>query len=345
MRFVVAGTGFGATHLQWLAECEQATVHALCYRTDRERAAELAGQWDVARISDDVHEVIAGGDVDALAVVSPPQTHEELIAAGLRAGLLVVSDKPLAADVAAARRLAEQARGTGGRAAVTFQWRANPALQRLRALCAGGDLGSVLRADLEFHHDFLAGSGTSWPWRHRRDTAGAGALGDQGVHLFDVLRWTVPGEWSVSAATALLAPQERHAPDGGTVVCETDDIAEVWLADAAGGRRARVLVSRISSGYRAVRVTLQGTAATALVQASPDSGEATLTVWAAGRSEPQVEQFAPDSMNPYRAVLATAAGEADGEQVAGFDDGLAAQVLLAEALERGAGTPQPVPHD
>lgn len=62
-----------------------------------------------------------------------------------------------------------------GRGAVTFQWRANPGFVRLRDLCAGGELGELVHADLEFRHNFLAGPETSWPWRHRRKSAGSGS--------------------------------------------------------------------------------------------------------------------------------------------------------------------------
>lgn len=340
VRFAVAGTRWGQTHLRWLTDCERATIRTLCYRSDRERARDIADEWSVPEISADVPAVLASGEVDALAVAVPPDAREDLVTAGLDAGVLVVTDKPLAQDAATAERLARRARSAPGRAVVCFQWRANPALRRLRTLCADGTLGSVLTVDLEFQHDFLAGDATKWRWRHRRDAGGAGALADLGVHMFDVLRWLVPGRWSVDAATAVITALKRYLPDGEAVECESEDIADVWLAEAEGHRRARVFVSRVCTGYRTIRVAVQGTAATAVVEADPNGGAATLTVSAGPGAQRTTEDFPAGAMNPYDRILAEMSAGGPGTwDMAGFDDGLAAQLLLEEALRRGAATP------
>ncbi|MFC0435085.1 Gfo/Idh/MocA family protein [Kutzneria buriramensis] len=330
MRFAVIGAGFGANHLSWLAECDGVTVEALCYRNNATRARELARRFDVPRTSDDVAKVIADGGIDAIAVASPPDTHEELIGLGLDAGLTVVTDKPLTTDVDSAARLAR--RGRAASAMITFQWRANPAFDRLRELCAG-PLGPLARVDLEFHHDFLAGPTTSWPWRHRLASAGAGTLGDQGVHLFDLLRWLAPGRWSVVHGSATVM-YPRRAFDGLTLAAETEDIAEVLLADDAGPTRSRVLVSRVSTGRREVRIVAQGAGGVAEVRANSEDGSATLAVTTADGGA-ETARFGPNSMNPYRALL-------DSNSVADFEDGYRAQVLLDDAMRRGCGAPSVV---
>ncbi|GGM53962.1 oxidoreductase [Longimycelium tulufanense] len=327
MRFALVGTGFGQVHLQWLSECAGATVEVLCFQHDAERARRLAAEHGIAGVSSDPHQVLSGGGLDGAIVVSPPNTHGDLLSAALSAGLAVVTDKPLAADARTARALA--ARAGGARAAVTFQWRENPALRRLRDLVSQGDLGTVLRADLEFHHDFLAGPGTEWPWRHRRAEAGAGALGDQGVHLFDLLRWLVPGEWAVHAATSTIAFGER-ASAAGPISAETEDIAEVLLGEATTGCPARVLVSRVSAGLHAIRVLVQGERATAVVTASPDDGRATLTEY--GSDAPRGTEFPAHPMNPYPRILDAWQTGVRSPEVATFGDGLAAQLLVERAL-------------
>ena len=338
MRFAVAGTRWGQTHLRWLTDCDRARVSTLCYRSDAERAREIAGQWNVPRISADVPAVLASGEVDALAVAVPPDAREDLLNAGLDAGVLVVTDKPLAHDSATAARLAARARASTGRAVVCFQWRGNPALRALRDLCAGGELGTVFTVDLEFQHEFMAGDTTRWRWRHHRAAGGAGALADLGVHMFDVLRWMVPGDWAVESARAMITAPKRTLPDGETIDCESEDIADVGLIDSGSARRARVFVSRVCTGYRTIRVAVQGTAATAVVEADPNGGAATLTLSGPdGRRE--IREFPGDAMNPYDRILAETAAGPDAWDMAGFDDGLAAQLLLEEALCKGADSP------
>ncbi|MGK4580988.1 Gfo/Idh/MocA family protein [Kitasatospora sp. HPMI-4] len=337
---MLVGAGFGETHLGWLTECTDASVEVLGYQKNKARALDLAERYGVPQVSDDPIQAIADGGIDALAVVSPPDTHEALISAGLEAGLLVFSDKPLASSAQATALLVERAKAAANGAFVTFQWRVNPGLRRLREVCAQGDLGTVVRVDLEFHHDFLAGPTTAWPWRHRRETAGAGTLGDQGVHMFDLLGWLAPGAWSVVAGTSSVAwPRRSH--EGGVVECETEDIADVLLADTDGPARARVLVSRVSAGRRALRVVVHGTKGYAVLSANPDSGSATLTVVTGEPLAPSVTNFGPHSMNPYEFVLTRIARgvEMDSTGVADFSAGHAAQLLLEEALERGCGNP------
>ena len=334
MRFLVIGAGFGENHLRWITDCEGASVEVLCYRSDSARARQVANRFRVPRVSNEPARIIDEGGIDAIVVASPPDTHEELLGLGLDAGLTVVSDKPLTSDVESAARLVERSRAARGRAVVTFQWRLNPAFAQLRELCAGHQLGTVVRVDLEFHHDFLAGPDTAWAWRHQYATAGAGTLGDQGVHLFDLLRWLVPDQWSVLTGTSTVVWPQRLF-DGRPVPGDTEDIAEVLLGTPGVQRRARVLSSRASAGYRALRVLVQGTEATALANASPEDGSASLVVYSAREGSRESRRFGAQSMNPYRPVVAESSDSS--EQPATFTDAYHAQVLMSEALRHGCG--------
>jgi predicted dehydrogenase len=231
---MLVGAGFGATHLTWLAACKDATVEVLCYRSDEKRARQLAERFEVRRTSTNPFDVIARGNIDMVAVVSPPETHEPILKAALSAGLPVVSDKPLAHDARATARLVDLARrgAPQNRAFVTFQWRHNPAFGRLRELASAGRLGRISGLDLEFHHDFLAGPGTAWPWRHR--VAGAGALSDQGVHLLDLLRWINPADWTVVAAIGSVVWPRRTHPGGAAHPDHSADVVGTGAGSEAG---------------------------------------------------------------------------------------------------------------
>lgn len=325
LRFLLVGTGFGEEHARWLANSDGAEVAAIGYRKDHQRAKALAKQHEVPTITDDPLNLIKKGGIEAVAIVSPPESHEALCAAGLSAGLLVVSDKPLAADIAAARRLAALAKGNAGRAAVTFQWRTHPALRQLRERCLAGEFGTIQHLDLEFHHDFLAGPATAWPWRHAAAAAGAGTLGDQGIHLLDLVRWLVPGSWEVEAARTSVTWPVRES-SSGPVTAQTEDMAEVWLDDRAGSRTARVFTSRVSTGFREVRVLVQGSEGAAIAAISPDDGSGGVRFRAG--AVPGHSEFGPTDMNPYQSIL----GTGDSAAVASFEDGYAAQELMAAAL-------------
>ncbi|MFF5565771.1 Gfo/Idh/MocA family protein [Streptomyces sp. NPDC012623] len=327
MRFAVVGTGFGEQHVGWLASVPGVSVDVLCYRNDLSRAARLAKRFNIPVVDSDPLSVMRGGKIDAVSVVTPPETHEELLSAGLDAGLTVVSDKPLAVDGDAAGRLARAARVGGVPGFVTFQWRANRMLREVARMRRQGLFGRLLQSELVFHHDFLGRPETPWPWRHSRVAAGAGTLADQGVHLFDLLRWLVGEEWGVDSARSSVA-FTRRSHHSGSIAGETEDLADVQLSSVSGVP-ARVFVSRVSA-HRQLRVELHGTRGSVVAVADPGDGSGRLQVNTRGAAG-HVRDFPADAMNVYRLILSPEGPPADAPT---FADGARAQSLLDEAVRQ-----------
>jgi predicted dehydrogenase len=70
---------------------------------------------------------------DCLYVAAPPAAHIPLAEAALAAGRAVFLEKPLATDLAAARRLVAGAEAAGARAAVNFPMASSPAIRQITA--------------------------------------------------------------------------------------------------------------------------------------------------------------------------------------------------------------------
>jgi scyllo-inositol 2-dehydrogenase (NADP+) len=124
---------------------------------------------------------------DAVVIASPSGTHAALATAAIDHRLAVVVDKPLAADAAAAARVAAHA--ADARVMLTvFQNRRWDADQLILArLLAGGELGEVLRVESRLER-WRPQAAERW-----RDTAtpaeGGGLLLDLGTHLVDQALW------------------------------------------------------------------------------------------------------------------------------------------------------------
>lgn len=337
MRYMVVGTRFAETHIQWIQAVANSQVSVLAYQGDVGHAKAVATRYGIPRISDRPIEVMAERNVDAVVIVSPPDTHPALVQAGLANRLLVISDKPLAHSVQAVRELVQAAEQSEGRDAVMFQWRAHPAFQAMRQHYASGLTGGLLHINLEFHHDFLAGPDTQWPWRHSADRAGAGTLGDQGVHLFDLLRYVTQHEWRVTRANRLVAWPARRA-GALSVRCDAEDIADVLLLNDRNAGIARIFSSRVDTGDRRLVAHLQGTTGTARVSLDPDKGQGDF-LFSPLQGQPQTQTFPAGCMSPYRQIVEkfTHQKEEATALVADFQDGLAAQLLLEEAT--GFGLP------
>jgi len=332
VRVAVVGCGFGAQHLSWLAERPEFEVSTLCFHRRRDRAEELAARFQVPRLSDDPVSVLASGDTELAVIVTPPHTRAELVPVALKAGAHVLVDKPLSNTVESARELTELAGTATGRTALNFQWRMHPAFQQLRDLIAAGALGAPGRIHCRFFHDFFRDDDPSWDWRFDRTAAGGGALGDLGVHCFDLLHWLLPDRWQVSAAATSAIDSSPGA---------ADDLAELWLGAQRSACLATMSLSRVAAGRRLLEFVVQGSEASLELRIDPSDASATRLLSRPG-SAPAITEFDPPDLSPYPQLLSLCRGQAGGE-LAGFADGLAAQQRLAEAQSL-AGEVGPLSH-
>lgn len=177
----------------------------------------------------DFERMIAEGPIDAVNDFTIHSLHHRVAAAAFRHGKHLMSQKPLAVTMAAARRMCEQADAAG----VTFGVFENARFRRdvrLAAWALGedGPAGPMQMA-------LMGNAGTWWapdlivaetPWRHVRAEAGGISL-DLGPHFFDMLRHIGGAEIrSVSARTAVVEPV-RYLVQGGRKVepfpCDADD--------------------------------------------------------------------------------------------------------------------------
>jgi predicted dehydrogenase len=115
---------------------------------------------------------------DALYIASPPSSHIAHADAAFAAGRAAFLEKPLASDLAAARRFVAAAEARGARAAVNFPMASSPAVAQLSAWREGIGAPRSLRISAEF--------GT-WPRAWQRAAAGWLARRAEGGFTREVL--------------------------------------------------------------------------------------------------------------------------------------------------------------
>lgn len=103
-------------------------------QASRERAAE-GGATEI------VAELDALRGVDGVVIATPTSTHAEVIEEALALEVPVYVEKPLTADLAAARRLATAA---PDRLFVMDKWRYHPGVRELARIAHSGELGEVV---------------------------------------------------------------------------------------------------------------------------------------------------------------------------------------------------------
>lgn len=131
IRTVVIGAGsFGRNHLRVLRKSERGELAGV-FDIDRDRAA--GASEGSCPVFSSLEEVAAAG-VQAAIVAVPTSEHERVGSRLIEAGLDVLVEKPIAGDVAAARRLVETASRAGRILQVGHLERFNPAIAALKTI-------------------------------------------------------------------------------------------------------------------------------------------------------------------------------------------------------------------
>jgi predicted dehydrogenase len=239
----IVGLGYGRAHLAAF-QAAGCRVIALC-RRDEAAAREVADAAGVPQVYTRWTELLDRAAPEIVVVATPPHLHAAIVTEALARGAHVLCEKPLAFSVKEARELARVAALSGRVAMTSFNWRFPAAMQELHARVAEGHLGRAFHLAGRWLGGRWAAEDAAATWRMDRAQAAHGAMGDMGVHLVDLVRWTF-GEFRRVAAQSGIAYPARSAPG----VARPPD-AEDWcaiLAELADGTQLTLAVSRVAHG-------------------------------------------------------------------------------------------------
>jgi predicted dehydrogenase len=142
---------------------------------------------------DDFREVLAREDVQIISMMVEPARSPEIAEACTAAGKHLVSDKPIAADLAGARRIVTAAEQAGIESLVTFGVRYSPGLVQAREIVRRGEIGDLLVANFQY----LMAAGPLAGFRatpEYRERVGGGEVLNFGCYAVDYLRWLTGAE-------------------------------------------------------------------------------------------------------------------------------------------------------
>ena len=189
VRFVICGVGhIGRRHAALVARQEGAALAALIdVRADLQPslAAEFPGVPFFASLDDYLQR---GPAADVLTVATPNGLHASQAVAGLRAGLHVVIEKPIALHTADAATIVDTARQTGQLAFGVMQNRYSPPAAWLKQVVDEGRLGRVFLVQLNCFWNRDARYYQPGGWKGTQ-TLDGGTLFTQFSHFVDLLYW------------------------------------------------------------------------------------------------------------------------------------------------------------
>jgi len=165
-------------------------MRALCGRSEA-AVGEVARRWGWESVETDYRRLVARDDIDLIDIATPNNTHAKIALAAAKAGKHVVSEKPLAMNVAEAREMLRAVTKAGVRHMVWFNYRRIPAIALARKLIQQGELGRIFHIRAAYLQDWIVDPKFPLVWRLRKAVAGSGAHGDLNAHITDLARYLV----------------------------------------------------------------------------------------------------------------------------------------------------------
>ena len=181
MRVGIVGLGMAVTpHAKSLAELSDRVQVAHAYSPSKERRAAFAERFPFPQC-DRLETILEDRSIDAVLVLTPPNTHLDIASRCAAAGKHVLLEKPLEVSTAKAEQLVAACRKV--RLGVVLQHRFRPAAEKLRD--RQQDLGRLVSASAAIPNWRPQGY-YDQPGRGTRARDGGGVLLTQGIHTLDL---------------------------------------------------------------------------------------------------------------------------------------------------------------
>jgi predicted dehydrogenase len=253
MRVAFAGVGrIGTAHARVVRDHPEVDSVVLS-DADGAKAQAVAVELGV-EAAESVEKGLTGAD--ALVVAASTASHADLVLRGIREGIPVFCEKPVAPDVAGSRRVLAEVESAGAVVQIGFQRRFDSGYNRARAAVSEGLIGELRRVHL------LTADQAPPPAEYI--PLSGGIFRDCHVHDFDMLRWVTGRE--VVEVTAVGANRgAAYFAEGGDV----DESAGVMSLD--DGTLVTMQGSRYNGGGHDIRMEVAGTRSTYVVGLSERS--------------------------------------------------------------------------
>jgi predicted dehydrogenase len=267
-RIAIVGLGMAVVpHAKSAIDLADRVEVAYAFSPSAERRAKFAEKFPFPQC-DRIDTIFDDPAIDAVAILTPPSTHLDLVRHCADSGKHVLLEKPLEITTARAEQMVATCRRARVKMGVVLQHRHKPATERLASVLRSGDLGALAGASAIIRL-WRPQSYYDDPGRGTRARDGGGVLLTQAIHTLDVLL-SLAGDAIEVSAYATTTPVHR-------MECEDLVCASVRWKNGAFG-----VIEATTAAYpgAAERIELIGARGTATI-----AGTALDVRWHDGRSE------------------------------------------------------------
>jgi len=233
-----------------------------CIAARREEAVKAAAeQYGWQEYTTNWRAMVKRDDIDLVDISTPNNVHVEQAIAAAEAGKDILCDKPLAMDLAGAKKMLAAVRKAGVKAMCGFTYRFAPAVRLAKQMIEAGELGEIYHMRAVYLQDWIMDPEFPLVWRLQKKIAGSGALGDLGAHIVDMAHFLV-GQIRSVCGTMQTFIKERPLEEATVGSKLTDrrasarrgrvsvDDAVVFCARFANGALGTFEATRFAGGHK-----------------------------------------------------------------------------------------------
>ena len=222
-RIAIVGLGMALKpHLRSLEELAARVDIGACYTPSAARRQAFAAVHKHP-LAEDLDRVLSDRTIDCVLVLTPPNTHLELVEKCAAAGKHVLLEKPIDGSVVRARRAVEAMERRGLKLAVVLQHRFRAVSRRLAELVRSGELGRLISGSASIRW-WRTPEYFAQPGRGMKARDGGGVLLTQAIHTLDLFQ-SLAGPIAKVAGFAATSPQRS---------IDTEDIVGAGILFANG---------------------------------------------------------------------------------------------------------------
>jgi UDP-N-acetyl-2-amino-2-deoxyglucuronate dehydrogenase len=217
-RIAIIGLGMASgPHARSLVDLSDTVEVAYAFSPSPSRREEFARQYSFP-MAEGVDAILGDDSVDAVLLLTPPNTHLDLVKACAAAGKHILLEKPIEISLERATTAVAICRDAAVKLGIVLQHRYREPAMRLAKILSEGRLGVTVGASAEIRN-WRPQSYYDVPGRGTYARDGGGVLLTQAIHTLDVLTSLVglPDEVAAYAATTPVHRMEAEDMVGAAV--------------------------------------------------------------------------------------------------------------------------------
>lgn len=183
MRFIQVGVGgFGGVWVRALKNDKRAKVVGIVDINEQtmQKVCE-ENDYDPSICFSSLEKALKTVEADAMVCVTPPKLHRKPVVTALRAGLHVISEKPMAESMTDCRAMLKAAKESGKNYVISQNYRYADIMYAIADLVQKGKIGEIGQVKIDFYKGVGFGG--------FRSTMPYPLLIDMSIHHFDLIRF------------------------------------------------------------------------------------------------------------------------------------------------------------